>query len=150
MRSTWNCLLICWPSSVYYSIQNSITHRIFNLKSFWCRTQFRAKSQTWPIVTWSLFLTLTKNLIFKDLHVLTPTRSTIINKKIVESMFAPAVAIQKLNFPVFFITNVTLEWATCKYRNHKITLTALPSWGHTQDYLIQLLSRNDSEICGVV
>ena len=73
------------------------------LKSFWCRNQFRAKSQTWPTVTWTLFLTLTKNLIFKDLYVLTPTGSTIINQKFVDSMFAPgALAIQMWNFPLFW------------------------------------------------
>ena len=33
------------------------------------------------IITWTLFLTTTKNVIFKDLYVLTPARSTIINKK---------------------------------------------------------------------
>ena len=43
-----------------------------------------------------LFLTLTKNLIFKDLYVLTRTGCTIINQKLVDSMFVPgAVAIQK-------------------------------------------------------
>ena len=57
----------------------------------------------WPIVTWTLFLTLTKNLIFKDLYVLTRTGSTIINQKLVDSMFAPgAVAIQKWNCPLFW------------------------------------------------
>ena len=36
----------------------------------------------------------------------------IINQKFVDSMFVPgAVAIQKWNFPLFLVTNVTLEWA---------------------------------------
>ena len=61
----------------------------------------------------TLFLTLTKNLIFKDLYVLTRTGCTIINQKFVDSMFVPgAVAIQKWNFPLFLVTNVTLEWAS--------------------------------------
>ena len=43
-----------------------------------------------------------KNLIFKDLFVLTRTGRTIINQKLVDSMFVPgAVAIQKWNFPLF-------------------------------------------------
>ena len=52
------------------------------------------------------------NLVFKDLYVLTRTGSTIINQTLVDSMFAPgAVAIQKLKFSLFLVTNVTLEWA---------------------------------------
>ena len=66
--------------------------------------EFRAKSQTWPIVT--LFLTLTKNLIFKDLYVLTRTGSTI-NQKLVDSMLKPF----KSEIFHFLVTNVTLEWA---------------------------------------
>ena len=59
-----------------------------------------------------LFLTFTKNLLFKDLYVLTRTGCTIINQKFVDSMFVPgAVAIQKWNFPLFLVTNMTLEWA---------------------------------------
>ena len=43
-----------------------------------------------------VILTRTKNLIFKDLYVLTRTGCTIINQKFVDSMFLPgAVAIQK-------------------------------------------------------
>ena len=77
------------------------------------KTIVSSKSQTWPIVTWTLFLTLTKNLIFKDLYVLTRTGCTIINQKFVDSMFVPgAVAIQKWNFPLLLVTNVTLEWAS--------------------------------------
>ena len=76
----------------------------------WSRT-IVAKSQTWPIVTWTLILTLTKNLIFKDLYVLTRTGSTIINQKLVDSMFAPgAVAIQKWNFPLFFFFFWSQTW----------------------------------------
>ena len=50
----------------------------------------------------SLFLTLAKNLIYKDLYVLTSTGSTIINQKPVDSMFAlgAVVAIKKWNFPL--------------------------------------------------
>ena len=39
----------------------------------------------------------------KDLYVLTPIGSTIINQKFVDNMFSPiAAAIQKWNFPIFF------------------------------------------------
>ena len=56
-----------------------------------------------------LFLTLTKNLIFKDLFVLTRTGCSIINQIFVDNMFVPgAVAIQKWNFPLFL--SQTWRW----------------------------------------
>ena len=66
-------------------------------------------------------LDLDKDLIFKDLYVLTRTGYTIINQKFVDSMFVPgAVAIQKWNFPLFLVTNMMLEWAS--------TSVATASW----------------------
>ena len=96
---------------MYCSIQNSITQqRIFTLKSYWAGPQFRAKSQTWPIVTWTIFLTLTKNLIFKDLYFLTRTGCTIINQKFVDSMFVPG-AVAKLKSEIFhFFWSQTWRW----------------------------------------
>ena len=37
----------------------------------------------------------------------------LVSQKCVDSMFVPgAVAIQKWNFPLFLVTNVTLDWAS--------------------------------------
>ena len=106
--STWNCLKICCPSSVYCSVRNSTTHlRIFILKSFCCRTQFRAKSQTLIVTVMNFILDLTKNLIFKVLYVLTPTWSTIIN----QNFLIPCLHHSKVKFSTFFVTNITLQCA---------------------------------------
>ena len=45
---------------------------------------------------------MTKNLIFKDLYVLTRTGSTIINQKFVDSMFAPGAVAFKSEILHFF------------------------------------------------
>ena len=98
--------------SIIYVLLNTKFHNTsenFYFEVIWSRTIVSCQVTTWPIVTWTLFLTLTKKLIFKDLYVLTRTGSTIINQKLVDSMFAPgAVAIQKWNFPLFW--SQTWRW----------------------------------------
>ena len=54
------------------------------LEVIWSRTiaSFVQSHNHDQLFTWTLFLTFMKNLIFKDLYVLTPTGSTIINQKL--------------------------------------------------------------------
>ena len=69
--------------------------------------------QTWTIVIWTLFLTL---ILFNFQRP--ACLDSIINKKFVDSMFAPgAVSIQNVKFSMFLVTNVTLEWAYDYERN---------------------------------
>ena len=85
------------------------TSENFYFEVIWSRTIVSCKVTNVTNHYITLFLTLTKNLIFKDLYVLTRTGSTIINQKLVDSMFAPgAVAIQKWNFPLFW--SQTWRW----------------------------------------
>ena len=76
---------------MYYSIKNSIKHqRILTLKE---PVSFKVTNVTNRYM--DFILDHDKELIFKDLYVLTPSGSTIINQKFVDSMFAlGAVAIQ--------------------------------------------------------
>ena len=79
---------VIWTKTIVSCKVTNVTNRYMDFWKFW---------------------TLTKNLIFKDLYVLTRTGSTIINQKLVDSMFAPgAVAIQKWNFPLFW--SQTWRW----------------------------------------
>ena len=78
------CVLL--NTKFHYTSEN------FYFEVIWSRTIVSCKVTN---VT-NRYMDFTWNLIFKDLYVLTRTGSTIINQKLVDSMFAPgAVAIQK-------------------------------------------------------
>ena len=94
------CKYVVHLISVYSSIQNSITSQNLYSEVIQERVSCKVTNVTDRYIT--LFLTLTKNSIFKDQHVLTPQGSTLINQKLVHCMFAPgAVVVQKWNIPLF-------------------------------------------------
>ena len=55
-------------------------------------------------------LDLDKEFNFQHLYVLTPTENTVINQKLVDSMFAPGAVANEKKKSTFLVTNVTLEW----------------------------------------
>ena len=58
-----------------------------------------------------------------DSNRMHPGGCTNINQKVVDNMFVPGAAIQKWNFPLFLVTNVTLEWAKSEIIAHTHTHT---------------------------
>ena len=105
---------ICCPSSVYWPIQNSITHqRIFTLKSFWSQTRLRVCVLMQEPVSCEItnvtnryinfILDLDEEFYFQRPICLDANRKHYYQSKIVDSMFAPgAVSHSKLKVSTFF------------------------------------------------
>ena len=124
-----------YSSSLYCSIQSSIKHqRIFTLESFWCRTQFRAKSKTWPIVI-NFILDLDEEFNFQRLVCHDSNRKRYYqSKNLSRTCLHQELQPFKMKFSTSLVTSVILECFSLDYSLrrtkliHRLTLRMSVSW----------------------